>query len=210
MENARDSPLAGLRTYSLRQNTKFPFSSRRRAKWRHPSRRRHHRCHRRARRRNGRASRRPRSRKRPRTCRAARRSPRRAAAATKRIRRVWGPQSPPRQPQRHLLAHERPGSIEAHHFGDAVCAVRQHPFDAVGVVEHHGVHGLPFVHNRRRPPSAAVSPRRVASARSCGSSVRCAGSLTFMPRLPLVCLHIPDRREISRRERQSTGPFVSL
>jgi len=226
MENARDSPLAGLRTYSLRQNTKFPFSSRRRAKWRHPSRRRHHRCHRRARRRNGRASRRPRSRKRPRTCRAARRSPRRAAAATKRIRRVWGPQSPPRQPQRHLLAHERPGSIEAHHFGDAVCAVRQHPFDAVGVVEHHGVHGLPFVHNRRRPPerrclqyssdtparrsSRCVSMSSLASRRSGSSSVRCAGSLTFMPRLPLVCLHMPDRREISRRERQSTGPFVSL
>lgn len=69
---------------------------------------------------------------------------------------MWGPQSPPRQPRRHLLAHERPGSIEAHHFGDAVCAVRQHPFDAVGVVEHHGVHGLPFVHNRRRPPRAPL------------------------------------------------------
>ena len=44
-----------------------------------------------------------------------------------------------------FLAHEGAGSVDSDKLGDAVLAARENPFDAVGVVEAHGMHGLVVV-----------------------------------------------------------------
>lgn len=66
------------------------------------------------------------------------------------------PETPTREAQGDLLAHERAGTVQRHEFGDTGRPVGERALDMVGVVQSHGVQGLRVVHTA--VPVSRLSP----------------------------------------------------